>query len=161
MTAFSVQALTRDVRRAHALITSRELSFLGELLQFLRNDRAPREKHGQAWADVVVENEKFEFLAKLSMVALLCFLEHGEVIIELLFCFERGAVNALKLRIFFVTFVIGARHVGELERADVSRAHDVRPGAEIDEVSAAIERDLFVGRNVLDNVELEFAWLRS
>src|SRR5207244_9333981 len=111
MTAFSVQALTRDVRRAHALITSRELSFRGELLQFLRNDRAPREKHGQARADVVIENEKFEFLAKLSMVALLRFLEHLEIIVEFLFRFVRRAVNAVYLRILFVSFIVMARHV--------------------------------------------------
>src|SRR5437660_11238661 len=102
MTAFSVQALTRDVRRAHALITSRELSFLGELLQFLRNDRAPREKHGQARADVVIENEKIEFLAKLSMDALLRFVEHLAIIVELLFLFERRVLNARLSR--FVRF---------------------------------------------------------
>ena len=95
------------------------------------------------------------------MIALLCFLEHREVIIELLFCFERRAVNSLQLRIVFVAFIIRACHVGEFERADVSRALDVRAGAEIDEVATAIERDFFVLRNVLDDVELEFAGLGS
>src|SRR5947207_10183821 len=95
------------------------------------------------------------------MIALLRFLEHREVIIELLFCFERRAVNSLQLRIVFVAFIIRACHVGEFERADVSRAHDVRSGAKIDEVTAAIERDFLVGRNVLNNVEREFAWLWS
>ena len=95
------------------------------------------------------------------MIALLRFLQHREVIIEFLLGFERGAVNALELRIFFVALVVGAGHIRELERADVSRAHDVRPGAEIDEIAAAIERDLFVWRNVFDDVELEFAGLRS
>jgi len=33
----------------------------------------------------------------------------------------------------------------------------VRTGAEIDELAVAIERNLFVGRNVLDDVDLEFA----
>ena len=45
--------------------------------------------------------------------------------------------------------------------ADVARAHDVRPGAEIDEVAVAIERDLFVVWNVLDDIELEFAGFGS
>ena len=33
------------------------------------------------------------------------------------------------------------------------------PGAEIDELAVAIERNLFVGRNVFDDVEFEFARL--
>ena len=95
------------------------------------------------------------------MIALLRFLEHREVIVEFLFGFERRAVNALKLWILFVAFVVGARHVRQVERADVSGAHDVRARAEIDEIAAAIERDFFFGRNVLDDVELEFAGLGS
>ena len=48
-----------------------------------------------------------------------------------------------------------------LERADVAGAHDVRAGAEIEEVAVAIERDRFVLGNVLDDVELELARLGS
>ena len=95
------------------------------------------------------------------MVAFLRFLEHREVVVEFLFGFERRAVNALKLRIFFVAFVVRAGDGGELERADVSRAHHVRPGAEIDELAVAIERNFFVGRNVFDDVEFVFAGLGS
>ena len=123
--------------------------------------RAARQPQRQARADIVVEDEQLQFLAELAMVALLRFLEHREVIVELLLVLERGAVNALELRIFFVAFVIGAGDVGELERADVSGAHDVRPGAEIDEIAVAIERDFFVLRNVLDDIELELARLGS
>src|SRR6266536_5362972 len=95
------------------------------------------------------------------MVALLRFLKHCEVIVELLFRFERGTVNALELWILFIALVISARYVGELERANVSRAHDVRTGAKIDKIAAAIERDFFFGRDVLDDIELEFARLGS
>ena len=93
------------------------------------------------------------------MIALLRFLEHREVVVEFLFGFERGAVNALKLRILFVALVVRAGNGGQLECADVSRAHHVRPGAEIDEIAVAIERNFFVGRNVFDDVEFEFAGL--
>ena len=93
------------------------------------------------------------------MIALLRFLQHREVVVEFLFGFERRAVNALELRIFFVAFVIRAGDGGQLECADVSRAHHVRPRAEIDELAVAIERNLFVGRNVFDDVEFEFAGL--
>ena len=123
---------------------------------------APRGRNiGKPGPDVVVEDEQLQFASELAMVALLRFLEHREVIVEFLFGFERRAVNALKLRICFVAFVIRAGDVGELERADVSRAHHVRPGAEIDELAVAVERNLFVRRNVFDDVELEFAGLGS
>ena len=71
------------------------------------------------------------------MIALLRFLQHREVIVEFPFGFERRAVNALELRILFVAFVIRTGNGGQLECADVSRAHDVRPGAEIDEIAIA------------------------
>ena len=45
------------------------------------------------------------------MIALLRFLQHREVIVEFLFGFERGAVNALELRIFFVALVVRAGNV--------------------------------------------------
>src|SRR2546430_17344263 len=91
------------------------------------------------------------------MVALLRFLQHREVVVEFLLCLEGGAVNALELRILVVAFIISAGEAGELERADVSGAHDMRAGAKIDEIAVAIERNCFPRRNVLDNVELELA----
>src|SRR5947207_347933 len=95
------------------------------------------------------------------MVALLRFLEHREIFVELGLVLEGGAVNALKLRIVFVAFVVGARDAGELERSDVAGAHYVRPGAEIGKLAVAIERDFFALGNVLDDVELELARRRS
>src|SRR6476620_9417481 len=95
------------------------------------------------------------------MVALLRFLEHGEVFIELGLVLESGAVNALELWIVLVAFVVGAGDAGELERTDVAGAHDVRAGAEIGELAVAIERDFFALGNVLADVELELARLRS
>ena len=91
------------------------------------------------------------------MVALLRFLEHGEVFVELGLVLEGGAVDALELRVLFVAFVVGAGDVREFERADVAGAHDVRAGAEIGEFAVAIERDFFALGNVLDDIEFELA----
>ena len=126
MAALSVQAFARNVRRADALITGGEFSFFRQLFQFFGDDCAARQKHWQTRAHVIVEDEQFEFASELPMIALLRFLEHREIVVEFLFSFERCAVNALKLRICLVAFVVRARHIGELERADVSRAHHVR-----------------------------------
>ena len=161
MPALLVHAFACDVRSADALIASGELGFLCKLFQFVGDDCASRQKHWQAWTDVIVENEQLEFLAEFAVVALLRFLEHREVVVEFLFRFERRAVNALELGILFVALVVSARHARELERADVSRAHDVRAGTQIDKVAAAIERNSLVRRNVFDDVDLVFAWFRS
>src|SRR5436190_16642153 len=91
------------------------------------------------------------------MVALLRFLQHGEVVVELFPCLEGSAVDPLQLRIFLVPLVVCAGDAGELERADVSGAHDMWSGAEIDKIAVAIERDRFARWDVFDDVELELA----
>ncbi|KAF5406796.1 MAG: hypothetical protein Udaeo2_31370 [Candidatus Udaeobacter sp.] len=161
MTTFFIEALACDMRRAHALIAGSELGFLGELFQFLRDDCATREEHWKSRTDVFIENKQLQFAAKLAMVALLRFLEHGEIVVEFLFRFERRAINTLQLRILFIAFVVSAGDARQAKCVDVPRAHYVWPRTEIDEVAAAIERDFFVGRDVLDDVELEFARLGS
>ncbi len=91
------------------------------------------------------------------MVALLRFLEHFEVFVELGLVLESGAVNALELRILFVAFVISAGDVGQFERPDVAGAHHVRPGAKINEVAVPIIRNRFAFWDVLDDIEFELA----
>ena len=157
MAALFVEDLARDVGRADALITSGKFGFFRELLQFVDDRSAARQPHRQTGADVIVQDKDLQLAAKFAVVALFRFLEHREIFIEFLFRFEGRAVNALELRILFVAFVVGARHAGELERADVSGAHDVRAGAKIDEVAIAIEGDRFARRNVFDDIELELA----
>src|SRR4051794_26580817 len=96
------------------------------------------------------------------MVALLRFLQHGEVFVELGLVLEGSAVDALELRIPLVAFVVGAGEIRETKSANVGGAHDVWAGAEIKEVAVAIEGDLFALLDrVRDDIELEFARLRS
>src|SRR4051794_26166512 len=96
------------------------------------------------------------------MVALLRFLQHGEVFVELGLILKGSAVDALKLRIPLVAFVVGAGQIGETKSANVAGAHDVWAGAQVKEVAVAIEGDLFtLFDRVLDDIELEFARLRS
>ena len=80
-----------------------------------------------------------------------------EVRLHLGLVLEGRAVDALELRILFVAEVVGARDVGELERADVAGAHDVRPGAEIDEIAVGVERDFLALGNAVEDIELELA----
>src|SRR6266576_924757 len=57
VTTLSVETFARDVRCAHALITSSEFGFFCELFQFLGDDCAARQKHWQARTHIVIENE--------------------------------------------------------------------------------------------------------
>ena len=93
------------MRSADPLIAGRELGFLRELFQLFDDGGAAREPEWEARADVVVEGEKFKFFAEFAVVALLRFLEHGEVFVELGLVLEGGAVDALELRVIFVAFV--------------------------------------------------------
>src|SRR4051794_39228214 len=98
VSAFYVETFAREVRRSNPLITGGELRFSRQLLEFVDDGRAARKPQREAGADVVVEGEKLQFLAELAMVALLRFLEHGKVFVELGLVLEGGAVNALELR---------------------------------------------------------------
>ena len=70
---------------------------------------------------------------------------------------ERGAVDALELRVLLVALVIRAGHGGELERADVAGAHHVRPGAEVNEIAVLEIGDLLAFGNVFEVADLELA----
>ena len=161
MTTLFVEALTRNMWRSDAHVTGGKFGFFREFLQFFDHRGAAWKPEWQPGADVVVDDEDLQFLAELTMVAFLRFLEHREVFVELGLVLEGGAVDALELRILFVAFVIGAGDMGEFERADVTGAHNVRTGAEIGELAVAIDRDLFAFGNVLDDIEFEFARRRS
>ena len=157
MSAREIHVFACEVRRAHAVVAAGELRLFRELLQFLDEHRATRQPQRQAGAHVVVEREKLQLLAELAMVALLRLLEHREILVHLRLVLERRAVDALELRVFLVALVVGARDVRELERADVPRAHDVRPGAQIEEVAIAEERDFLALGDVREIADFEFA----
>ena len=91
------------------------------------------------------------------MVAAFGLLEHFEILVECGLVLERGAVDALELRVFLVALVVGAGHGGELERADVARAQDVRPGAQVHEVAVPVVGNRLALGNVLEIADLELA----
>ncbi len=105
--------------------------------------------------------KKPQVAAELAVVPLLRLFQEIEMGLHLGFIFEGGAVDALELRVLLVAQVIGAGDVGELERADVAGAHDVGPGAEVDEIAVGVERDLLPLRDALEDIELEPARLRT
>ena len=67
---------------------------------------------------------------------------------------ERGAVDALELRVALVAAPVGARERQHLERLDVAGALDVRAAAQVDEVAVLEVRDLLALRDRLDDLDL-------
>src|SRR5438270_9231281 len=122
MTALFIKSFARDMRSTHAHVTGCELGFFSEFLELFNHRGAAREPKWKSGADIVVDDINLQLFAELAMIALLRFLEHRKIFVELSFVFEGGAIDALELRVLFVAFVIRARDAGELERADISGA---------------------------------------
>ncbi len=103
----------------------------------------------------LLNGEQVELLAQHAMVALLGFLDFVQVVVEVLLAEERGAVDALELRIFLVAQPVGAGDAEHLERLDAPGGRDVRPAAEVGELAGLVDGDLLVGRGeLLDEVAL-------
>ena len=96
-------------------------------------------------------------LAQDAMIAPLGFFQRCQIVFQILLREPCGAVEPLQLLARLIPFPIGAGDAGELERADVTGAGNMRAAAEVDELSLAVKRHRRVifqpGVDVLD---LEF-----
>ncbi len=93
------------------------------------------------------------------MIAPFRLFQHFEVGFHLGLVLEGGAVDALELRVFLVSFVVGAGDAGELEGADVAGAHRVRASTQIEEIAVLEIGNRFAFGDVCEIAELEFAWV--
>ena len=75
------------------------------------------------------------------MVALLGFLELGELGVELLLVEERRAVDALKHLAVGPALPVGPGDREQLERPDLAGVGNVRAAAEVDELALAVEAE--------------------
>ena len=82
--------------------------FGDEGLELLADDGAFGHPEDEALTDVFVDVEEVEFAAEFAVVAGLGLFELFEVLAQLGFVFEGGAVDALDLRVGGVAFVVGA-----------------------------------------------------
>ena len=96
------------MRRAHALVAGLEFRLLGQFFQFLDEHGALGQPERQAGADVVVEREQLHLTTYFAVVAFARLLLRFQPFVELGFVFERGAVNALQLRVLFVAAIVGS-----------------------------------------------------
>lgn len=107
-------------------------------------------------AGALIHNgEQSELLAELSVVALLRLLEHGEVVVKILFLRESGSVNSLEHLIVRVAAPISAGAGGQLESLDARGVGDMRSRAELVKLALTEERDLLaLARVLLDKLDL-------
>src|SRR5215471_3308481 len=107
MSAREIQLLLCNMRSLHPEISCGEFGLLRQPLQLFGNRSTLREPQRQAGAYIFgVDGIEAHLGADLAMVAAFCLFNHFEVGLHLGLVFESSAVDALKLRIALVTFVI-------------------------------------------------------
>ena len=145
------------MRGPDALIVSGEFRFFCQPFELFDEDGPVGQPEGEAGAYVFVKSEELHLAAEFAVVAPFGLLQHGEVGLHFGLLLEGRSVDPLQLGVPFVAFVVGARHMGEFEGADVARSHHVRARAQVDEVPVGVERNLFVLGNPREDVQLELA----
>jgi hypothetical protein len=116
-----------------------------EVLHDLPDRRSLRVPKDEARADVVGHAEEVELPADLAVIALLDLLEDPQVLVELFPRRERDPVDAGEHLLVRIAPPVGARRVHQLEGAQLPGVGHVRPPAQVEEVSGAVERHGFVG----------------
>src|SRR6476659_9578042 len=114
--------------------------FGNKTLQFLADDGPFRFPKDQTGSDLVVDMEQLQFATEFPVVALFSFIKLLKILIQLGTSFECCAVDSLQLRIVSVPLVVSAGDRSEFEGPNIAGPHDMRPRAEIGEISIAVQR---------------------
>ena len=101
-----------------------------------------------------MEGEEAQILAKTAMVAALGFFEGVQVFLEGLLVAESGAVDAGQHGALLVAAPVRAGHGEQLEGFHSAGAGDVRAAAEVEKITAAVQRN-GIGVQLFDDLDLE------
>src|SRR6266478_4269835 len=93
----------------------------------------------QAWAGFFLNAEELEFGADLAMIAALGFFEAMKIFVQFFFGEEARGVNALELRIAFLTLPVSAGHAHQFEGLNALGGRNVGTAAEVDELASGVE----------------------
>ena len=105
---------------------------------------------------LLLEVEEVHLAAELPVVAFLRLLDLLEIGVELLLLREGRAVDAAEHLAIGVAAPIGGRDLHQLEgRADLAGRSHVRAAAEIEPVALLVDLELLVGRDGIDQLDLE------
>ena len=144
--------------RGENLAISLALKMLGnEILQFLTNHRSIGFPEDQPLAHTFVNMEEIEVLPYLSVISLLRFFQALEMLGQKRFILEGGSVDPLELRVGSVSLVESAGNTHDLVGLAIPGAGDMRSRAEIPEFPVLENRNLFVFRNIFEQINLVLA----
>ena len=144
-----------DMRGVDQRVAALQVLVAHPVFHLLAHDAALGMPEDQPRPGQFLDGEQVELLAQHAMVALLGFLDLVQVLVQVLPGEERGAVDALQLRVVLVAQPVRAGDVEQLERLDAPGGRDVRPAAEVGELAGLVDGDLLVGRGeLLDEVAL-------
>ncbi len=98
--------------------------------------------------------KQVQFPAQLAVVALFSLLDLLEVGLQVFLVGKSGAVDTLEHLVFFAPPPVGAGEAGELEGLDAPGRGQVRARAQVDKVALAVEGQLGILRQVVDQLHL-------
>jgi hypothetical protein len=105
---------------------------------------------------LLLQVEEVHLAADAAVIAPLRLLQAGEMAVERSPVAPGGAVDALQLRAPVVAAPIGAGKLGELEGvADAAGGRHMRAAAEVEPIALEVDPDLLVGRDRIDQLDLE------
>ena len=136
-----VEFLVADVRGDHLQVAVVLLDLAQELLQPLAQRGALGQPERKTHTHFRREGEEFHLLAEFAVVALLGFLEHGQVFVEHALLGEGDAVDAGELLVVLVTAPVGTGDVEQLDRLDDRGIAQVRTATQVGEGTVLVERD--------------------
>ena len=125
--------------------------------QCVFEDHAVRQEEREA-GTLVHHGKELELAPELSVIALFCFLNAREILVERRLLRERRRVNALEHFVVLVAAPVRACAGGQLERLYRACGHQVRPRAKLVEFTLPVKRDRLVLLGVLFD-ELDFIGL--
>lgn len=108
--------------------------------QFVVDMRSSRVPESAAWRQAEVR-EQVLGLADQSMVATFCLFQKVQMLLELLLARERDCVDPLQTVIGDLAKPVGSRVFHDFETLDQLSGGDVRPRAQINQVTAAVRCD--------------------
>jgi hypothetical protein len=139
-------------------VAAAEVLFAHPVFHLFADDAALGMPEDQAGAGEFLDGKQVELFAEHAMVALLGFFDAGEVGVEIFFGEKRSAVDALELRILFVSQPVGAGDVEQLEGFDLSGRGQVGTAAEILELAGLVDGNFSSG---LVNCSMKWHFMKS
>ena len=152
----TIQVALGHIRRLGELIAPLLFDILDPALQHLNGARTLGQQNGQALADIVHRGEVFQLAAELVVVALERLLLLLEVLIQLVLLREGDGIDALEHLAVGVAAPVGAAALRELDgiALDAAGGVQMRAGAQIGELTLAVEADDGVLGQVVDQLDL-------